>query len=66
MYYFSTYLLVDDGEAARFGMMLNDYIICSTWSDQNTNGTNDLAPGSCSAVVHVVTGNMDSTKQYNN
>ena len=56
VYYFSTYVLVDDGESGRFDMMLNDDVICTTWPDHNNNGANDVVPGSCSAVVDVVAG----------
>ena len=57
VYYFSTYMLGDDGEYGRFDMVLNDDVICSTILDHDDSGTSDCAPGSCSAVVHVVAGN---------
>ena len=56
VYYFSTYVLVDQGEAGRFDMRLNDDVICTTDPDHNNNGAGDFAPGSCSAVVDVVAG----------
>ena len=58
VYYFSTYLLVDDGESAYFDMTLNDDVICSTFPDHNSNGAGDFAPGSCSAVTDAVAGNI--------
>ena len=58
VYYFSTYLLGDDGEYARFDMRLKDDIICSTYPDHNNNGLIDLAPGSCSAIVNLVAGKL--------
>ena len=57
VYYFSTFLLVDFGEFGRFDMRLNDDVICSTLPDHDTNGSNDYAPGSCSALVNAVAGN---------
>ena len=56
VYYFSTYMLVQLGEMARFDMMLNDDVICKTFPDHDFSGTNDYASGSFSAVVDVVTG----------
>ena len=56
VYYFSVYLLVEDGEYGNFDMMLNDDVICSTIPDHASNGANDYAPGSCSAVVDLVAG----------
>ena len=58
VYYFSIYLYVDDGEHGQFDMELNDDVICTTRPDQNSNGANDYAPGSCSVVVDVVAGNI--------
>ena len=54
IYYFSVYVLVQNGEAARFDITVNDDEVCTTYPDQNA--TTDLAPGSCSAVVDVVAG----------
>ena len=59
-YYFSVNLVGDDGEFARFDMRLNDDVICSTVHDHNANGVSDWAPGSCSAVVSAVAGNVMS------
>ena len=58
VYYFSTYLMVDDGEVARFEMRLNNVDICTTLPDHNNNGALDYAIGSCSAVVDVVAGHI--------
>ena len=57
IYYFSTYLLAQQGELGRVDLMLNDDIMCSTLPDRN-NGDLDYAPGSCSAVVDVVAGKI--------
>ena len=54
IYYFSTYILVFGSKFARVNMRLNDDVICSTYPDHSE--LNDLAPGSCSAVVDIVTG----------
>ena len=58
MYYFSVYVLVDDGEYGCFDMRLNDDVICTTYPDHSHNGATDLAPGSCSAVVDVMAGDV--------
>ena len=58
VYYFSTYLLVDYNEVAVFDMTLNDDVICSTRPHHNNSGVNDTPPGSCSAVVDVLTGSL--------
>ena len=55
VYYFSTYVLVDDGEWGNFDIRLNNDVICTTNPDQADSGVNDYAPGACSAVVRVVT-----------
>ena len=58
VYYFSMYVLVQDGELGHFDMRLNGDGIFSSYSDHNNNGANDYAPGSCSAVVNVAAGNV--------
>ena len=58
MYYFSTYLYIQQGEYAYFNMHLNDDVICSTWPDHSDNGDLDYTQGSCSAVVDVVEGDL--------
>ena len=63
VYYFSTYLLGDDGESGRFDMRLNDEVICTAFSDHN-NGGFDYPSGSCSAIVDVVAGNVYFTMHY--
>ena len=65
LYYFSTYVLSDDGEWGRFDMMLNEDIICTANSD-HSNGGLDFASGSCSAVFNVVAGNMYFRMYYGN
>ena len=61
VYYFSNYLLVDDGEHGLFDMRFNDDVICSTHPDHSNNGNGDYAPGSCSAVVDIVAGKYCSS-----
>ena len=58
VYYFSVYLVVEQAEMGRFDMRLNDDVIFSTVYDHNSNGAADRAPGSCSAVVDVVAGDV--------
>ena len=60
IYYFSMYLLVQLGERGLFGIQLNDDIICSTYPDHSNSGASDYAPGSCSAVINVVEGEVFS------
>ena len=57
-YYFSTYILLQPGEFGHFNMRLSDDVICSTNPDHGSNGDNDYAPASCSAVVDVVAGKI--------
>ena len=59
LYYFSVYVVGDAGELGIFAMHLNDDVICTTYPNHDDNGALDYAPGSCSAVVEVVAGNMD-------
>ena len=54
-YYFSTYLLVDDGESGTFGIELNGGIICTAYADQTDTVSNDENT-SCSAAAYVVEG----------
>ena len=56
IYYFSTYMLVQLGETARFDMVLNGDVICTTFPDHDFSGSNDHASGSCSAIVDAVAG----------
>ena len=58
---FSTYIVGDHGEYGRFAMTLNDNIICSTYPDHSHNGASNYAPGSCSAVVDVVAGDVSES-----
>ena len=54
-YYFSMYLLVDEGERADFDIEINGDIFCTTFGDQqNTPG--DDGQVSCSAAAYVVAG----------
>ena len=55
VYYFSMYLLIQDGEWSRYDIRLNDDVICSIFPDHSANGE-DVAPVSCTAVVNVVAG----------
>ena len=48
--------LGDNGEYGYFDMTLNDDVICSTRSEHSE--VNDLALGSCSAVVDAIVGNI--------
>ena len=59
VYYFSTYVMVDDDEYGVFSMKLNYDVICSTWPDHDNIGLNlSYATGSCSAIVNVVAGKL--------
>ena len=56
LYYFSTYLLVEDGHYAYFNIVLNDVIICSAYGDGELGG--DQTQATCNAVVDVAGGKM--------
>ena len=64
VYYLSTYVSVSPGEAARFDMRLNDVVICSIYPDHSESAETDVAPGSCSAVVDVIAGDVFSICQH--
>ena len=65
VYYFSVYVLVEDGEGGIFDMRLNDDVICTTFPDHSFSGDLDFASGSCSAVVNVIAGNGYFTRIMN-
>ena len=50
-YYFSTYLLVQDGEVGRFDIRFNGEMVCYAHATQ-TGTTTDEITTSCSAVVY--------------
>ena len=56
VYYFSTFLLVDQGEFARFDIRLNDNLICAAQGDQSNNGDADVSQAACGAVAEVSEG----------
>ena len=56
VYYFSTFLGLDQGEAGIFSMNLNGEVICSLSGDHNTSGGGDSIGASCSAIAEVVAG----------
>ena len=58
VYYFSTYVFVQDDEFGVFSMRLNYGVICSSRPDRGNNGDNNYSTGSCSAVVNVVAGKL--------
>ena len=49
-YYFSTYLVVEDGEFGRFDIQFNGESVCSAQATQ-TGTTTDEITTSCSAIV---------------
>ncbi len=60
LYYFSTFLLVDDGEYAEFEVTINGNRFCRALGD-NSSGP-EAPQATCSALAHLVEGNVD-TKQ---
>ena len=50
-YYFSTYLLVHDGERGSFEMQFNGEVVCMAHSEQ-TDTTTDETNTSCGAIVY--------------
>ena len=55
LYYFSDYVLVDDGEFGYFDMRINGEMICAAFA-QNTDTTTDQTTTSCSAIAYAVGG----------
>ena len=55
LYFFSTYLLVDNGEYGSFEIVVNDVVFCTSWGDHNILGS-DNPQTMCSVVVDVVEG----------
>ncbi len=56
LYYFSTYLLVDEAEWAYFGITLNGQQICRAAGDQDNNAWSDFTLTSCSALAQLQEG----------
>ena len=56
LYYFSTYLLVEDGHYAYFNIVVNDVLICSAYGDGELGG--DHTQARCNVVVDVAEGKM--------
>ena len=54
-YYFSTYLLVDNGEYARFEIRINGLRLCSAATDQR-DSLNDEGQEACSAATYASSG----------
>ena len=58
-YYFTTTLLVRNGEYAGFNLKVNDETMCSVWGEQDTNILLDLVSVGCSGVAEIVEGEVD-------
>ena len=54
-YYFSAYLLVQDGEYGRFDIEFKGEMICEAYAE-NLDTTDDATTTSCSAVVYAAEG----------
>ena len=50
-YYLSTYLLVEDGEFAEFGIRFNGEILCLAFAQQIGTTTDEITT-SCSAIIY--------------
>ena len=55
-YYFSTYLLIHDGERGSFEVQFNGEVVCMAHSEQ-TDTTTDETNTSCGAIVYGTEGN---------
>ena len=58
LYYFSTYLLVNYGEAARFNIRVNGANLCTAFGDANNNG-GDVQQATCSGLAQLSEGTFD-------
>ena len=58
VYYFSTHLVFQHGEAGVVDMRLNDENICRALGDHSSSSATDAASGSCSAVINVAAGDV--------
>ncbi len=61
LYYFSTFLRVDDGEFAVFDVAINGNRFCTASGDNHINGA-DYPQATCSGLAHLMEGN-DDTKE---
>ncbi len=59
-YYFSTFLLVADGEVALFEIALGDKTICRAGGDNSDNGVDDQDQGSCGGLAQLQAGGLCS------
>ena len=61
LYYFSTYLLVDNDDYIGyryFNIVVNEVTVCSAWGDKSNNKGSANPQATCSAVVDVVEGRL--------
>ena len=58
LYYFSTYLLIDDGDLAYFNLVVNDDdILCTAYGDHDSAGE-DYSQAACSAMAQLNEGSF--------
>ncbi len=53
LYYFSTYLRVDDGEFGVFNIRVNGEILCSAFGDNDNSGAVDYPQATCSGLAQL-------------
>ena len=58
-YYLTTYLLVQDGELARFDIRFNGEMMCYAHAEQIGTTTDEITT-SCSAIVYGTEGKMSN------
>lgn len=61
LYYFSTYVLVDYGEAAAFNIRVNGANLCTAYGDNDNNGASDHPQGACGGLAQLIEGMRHSS-----
>lgn len=65
LYYFSTYLLIGNGEYGRFIIRVNENILCTAIGDESSNAGNDVPQATCSALTQLEEGKFSSNSSSN-
>ncbi len=65
LYYFSTYLLLENGESGCFDIRVNGVVLCSACGDEDTNTGDDNSQATCSGITHLQEGGCDPNVNVN-
>ncbi len=65
LYYFSTYLLLENGESGCFDIRVNGVVLCSTCGDEDANTGDDNSQATCSGITHLQEGGCDPNVNVN-